>query len=109
MSVLRSESWERLKKTLEALKAELAYHHRRSVLQNQTKHLQECFTYLTQKASDISTCDTIIEELLSDRSSNSKYRNKQVDVIEENLDRANQSLQRLAALAQRVTVPTENL
>ncbi len=109
MSDLRSESWERLKKTLEALKAELAYHHRRSVLQNQTKQLQECFTYLTQKASDISTWDTILEELLSDRSSNSKYRNKQVDVIEENLDRANQSLQRLAALAQRVTVPTENL
>ena len=109
MSVLRGESWERLKKTLEALKAELAYHHRRSVLQNQTKQLQECFTDLTQKASDISTWDTILEELLSDRSSNSKYRNKQVDVIEENLDRANQSLQRLAALAQRVTVPTENL
>ena len=50
MSDLRSESWERLKKTLEALKAELAYHHRRSVLQNQTTQLQECFTDLTQKS-----------------------------------------------------------
>ena len=33
ISALRGESWERLKKILEALKAKLAYHHHRSVLE----------------------------------------------------------------------------
>ena len=107
MLALSAEAREKLTAVLEALKAHLIYHHQQTVLQNKSRQMLECFTNLVQKASDLSTWHTILDALVCDNSSES-YRTAQVDLIEQNLNRAEQSMRQIATLAQQIAVPAQN-
>ena len=107
MLALSAQAREKLTAVLEALKAYLIAHHQQTVLLNKSRQMLECFTNLAQKASDISTWDTILDALLCDNSSE-RYRTAQVDLIEQNLNRAQQCMRQIATQAEQIAVPTQN-
>ena len=67
--------------------------------------LQECFSKLVQKTSDVSIWHAIREELLRNGRCSSLYRETHASIIEGHLQRANQSLLEIAELAQRIVLP----
>jgi len=105
MMALSSEPREKFANVVGAFKAKLTYHHHQTVLQNQSRQLLECFTELNQRASDVSTWHTILDDLLCDKYANSQYRITQSSLIELHLDQAQQGLRQIAAHAQHIAVP----
>ena len=78
---LSAEPREKLTDVLEMLKAKLIYHHPQTVLQNKSRQMLECFTNLMQKASDLSTWQTILDELLCDSHNSAQHRSAQFDLL----------------------------
>ena len=58
-----------------------------------------------QATSDVSTWHHLLDDLIMDTSDDPTYRNAKADLIEENLDGANQALREVTKRAQQLVVP----
>ena len=105
MPGLSKESWKNLTNVLGALKAKMIHHHTETELHNQSAQLLACFKELVQATSDVSTWHRLLDDLIMDTNDDPACRNAKADLIEENLDGANQALREIAKRAQQLVVP----
>ena len=105
MPVLSQASLTNITNIIKALKAKVLHHHGETELYNQSSQLLEYFKDLLQATLDVSTWHRLLDDLILDTSPDPTYRNAKADLIEENLEGANQALRDIAKGAQELVVP----
>ena len=96
---------ENITNVLGALKAKVMHHHTETELHNQSAQLLRCFEELMQATADMSTWHRLLDDLIMDTNDDPAFRNAKTELIEENLDGANQALREIAKRAQQLVVP----